>query len=86
MQAILDQNYIADAMIHNTATNFGEKVGVIASLFGCWHPKMGRPITVGRESYCACLECGARKPFDAEKLKVSNSFYYPPIVSPLKRD
>lgn len=63
---------------------FGEKVGLFASLFGCWHKRVTRPFAEGKVSYCACLECGARKPFDAETLKSERKFYYPPIVKRVK--
>ena len=86
MQAVLEQNIIADAIINKTKTNFGEKVGVVASVFGCWHNRLSRPFTTtNRESYRACLQCGARKHFDSANLKTFGSFYYPPIVSPVTK-
>jgi hypothetical protein len=85
MPAVLEQNFIADAVINRTNTNFGEKVGVAASVFGCWHNRLSRPFTTNRESYRACLQCGARKHFDSENLKTFGSFYYPPIVSPVNK-
>lgn len=81
MQAILDQNFIAKALINKTETNFGEKVGLIATLFGCWHKDLSRPFTAGREAYRACTSCGARKKFDKETLQTKGSFYYPPSIS-----
>jgi hypothetical protein len=63
---------------------FGEKVGLFASLFGCWHKRLTRPFALGKVGYCACLDCGARKPFDPETLKTERKFYYPPIVKDVK--
>lgn len=63
---------------------FGDKVGLFASLFGCWHKKLTRPFADGKNAYCACLECGARKPFDPETLQTDRHFYYPPIVNDVK--
>ena len=59
---------------------FGKKVGVLASLFGCWHEQITRPFMEGNSAYRACLHCGARKPFNPETLETDRRFYYPPIV------
>jgi hypothetical protein len=63
---------------------FGDKVGLIASLFGCWHKNLTRPFGNGKTSYRACLDCGARKPFDSETLQTEKRFYYPPIVKNIR--
>lgn len=64
---------------------FGDKIGLGASLFGCWHAKVTRrPYMQGKSAYLSCLSCGARKPFDAKTLKTENNFYYPPIVRSVK--
>ena len=81
MEAVLDQNYIAKQVINRTEGVFGKKIGVISSLFGCWHTELSRPFTTAQESYRSCLHCGARQKFDAEQLKTTKSFYYPPIIS-----
>ena len=57
---------------------FGKKIGILAALFGCRHKNLSRPFTYGKESYCACLNCGARKNFNAETLTTFGAFYYPP--------
>ena len=80
MQGILDQNTIAAALINRTRGSFGEKIGVMASLFGCWHKRLTRPIADRNMSYCACLDCGARKRFDTEEFRTAGPFYYPPMV------
>jgi hypothetical protein len=59
---------------------FGAEIGVITSLFGCWHERVSRPFTEGKSAYRACLNCGARKPFDKETLETKDKFYYPPII------
>ena len=82
MQAVLEQNVVAtESFVGKTKEAFGEEIGFLASLFGCWHNRLSRPLTVGRASYRACLECGARKQFDAETLKTYGSFHYPPALS-----
>lgn len=62
---------------------FGKKIGLFTSLFGCWHEEISRPFTENKTAYRACLNCGARKPFDSETLVTDNNFYYPPIVKNL---
>ena len=81
MQAILEQNKIADSIVNKTNEAFGRKIGLLAQLFGCWHKQISRPFTIGEDSYCACLHCGARKHFDTRTLKTYGSFHYPPAVS-----
>lgn len=80
MEAILEQNYIAKETINRTKGVFGEKIGVLGSLFGCWHSNLSRPFTSVKESYRVCLKCGARKHFDAETLTTFGAFYYPPAI------
>ena len=81
MQNILERNYIVETGKHEKESLFGEKIGFFASMFGCWHPRLSRPFTHGRESYRSCLHCGARQKFNAAELKTTKRFYYPPIVS-----
>lgn len=59
---------------------FGQKVGVIAKLFGCWHENISRPFVQGNTAYRACLNCGARKQFNPETLETYGTFYFPPVV------
>ena len=82
MQAILEQNRIASAIINRTDNAFGGKIGLLGKLFGCWHKQISRPFTIGRDSYCACLNCGARKQFDTETLQAFGAFHYPPSLMP----
>lgn len=81
MQRILEQNRIAEETINRTAGVFGEQIGLVGKLFGCWHKQLSRPFTNRNASYRACLNCGARKRFDTETLKTTGPFYYPPAVS-----
>jgi hypothetical protein len=81
MQAVLDQNFIAKAIINKNTTVFGDKIGVVAQLFGCWHKELSRPFMHGKQGYRACLNCGARKQFDTDSLETKGPFYYPPTVS-----
>ncbi len=84
MQSILEQNRIAEAVSDRTDEAFGGKIGLFGKLFGCWHQEISRPFTIGKNSYRACLNCGARKHFDPQTLKTFGSFHYPPAVSPAK--
>lgn len=81
MQAVLDQKYIADAVINRTNGAFGTKIGLFGKIFGCWHKRLTRPFSNRKASYRACLNCGARKKFDAINLQTIGPFYYPPTVS-----
>ena len=81
MQVFLEQNRIAESVINRTNGAFGKKIGVVGKIFGCWHNELSRPFTNKSGSYRACLNCGARKPFDTQTLKTFGSFYYPPTVS-----
>ncbi len=81
MQGILEQNLTIDAIRKPSDTVLGEKIGIMASLLGCRHKRLGRPMTLARESYLPCLECGARKRFDAKSMKTLGGFYYPPKVN-----
>jgi hypothetical protein len=59
---------------------FGKKMGLVAKLFGCRHKNLSRPFTREKTSYRSCLNCGARKPFNAETLETYGKFYAPPVV------
>ncbi len=80
MQALLEQNRIAESLINQTAETFGNKIGLIGKLFGCWHKNLTRPFTIGNASYRSCLHCGARKQFDTQTLETFGSFHYPPAI------
>lgn len=59
---------------------FGQKVGLAAKLFGCWHNDLSRPFVQDKVAYRSCLHCGARRQFDTETLKTHGTFYFPPLV------
>lgn len=81
MQAILEQNQIAEAINNKEIRGFGDKIGVIGRVFGCWHRSLTRPFISGSEAYRSCLHCGARKHFDTESRKTYGSFYFPPEIA-----
>ena len=81
MELVLEQNQIAKTVLNNNEQIFGERIGIMGKIFGCWHKKLTRPFTVQKSSYRACLECGARKKFDTDTLKTVGPFYYPPAIS-----
>jgi hypothetical protein len=81
MQAVLDQGKIAEAILEKTNGAFGQRIGLFVKLFGCWHKELSRPFTNRNASYRACLNCGARKRFDANTLETKGPFYYPPAIS-----
>lgn len=81
MQAVLEQNIISELVSIRTDKTFGDKIGLVGKIFGCWHKELSRPFSDKKSSYRACLHCGARKRFDTENLKTSGPFYYPPAIS-----
>lgn len=81
MRSILNQNRTAERKFNKNVEVFGEKIGLIGKLFGCWHKDLSRPFTIKNSSYRVCLDCGARKRFDAENLRTFGPFYYPPATS-----
>jgi hypothetical protein len=61
---------------------FGEKVGFFSKIFGCGHQDISRPFSNGKFGYRVCLNCGARKQFNAETLETFGSFYFAPVEKP----
>lgn len=82
MQAIFEQNKIAEAVLDRTNGEFGSKIGLFGKLFGCWHKRLSRPFTKTNISYRACLHCGARRRYNTQNLKTFGPYYYPPVVLP----
>jgi hypothetical protein len=80
MQATFEQNLIADRILDRSREPFGKRIGIVGKIFGCWHKELSRPFTDKKQSYRACLECGARKQFNTNSFTTSGPFYYPPIV------
>ena len=60
---------------------FGQKLGLMAKLFGCWHGNISRPFMQGKTAYRSCLKCGARKQFNPETLETHGKFYFPPVIN-----
>jgi hypothetical protein len=44
-------------------------------VFTCWHVRLSRPFTHGKESYRVCLRCGMRREFDLQSWKSVGRFY-----------
>lgn len=53
----------------------------LTRLFGCRHRNMSPPFTGGDETYCCCMNCGARRLFNVERGKLSGAYYYAPLSS-----
>jgi hypothetical protein len=81
MNIVLEQNRIAQSILNRTDKVFGEKIGIVGKIFGCWHKQLSRPFTNQKSSYRACLNCGALKRFDTDTLQTVGPFYYPPTIS-----
>lgn len=60
-------------------------MSLLSRLFSCWHLKLSRPITRGRESYQVCLRCGMRRAFDIKKWKHTGRFYPSPVERRIDR-
>ena len=54
----------------------------LARIFGCWHLNMSRPVTSDRQTYRACMDCGACRRFDTDRWETVGQFYYPPPRKP----
>jgi hypothetical protein len=80
MQAVLDQELIADSLVWGDEDSLGEKIGFLSNIFGCWHKRMSRPVTRNDVTFRSCINCGARRKFDMESFRTSGPFYYPPTV------
>ena len=49
---------------------------LLVRLFSCWHSNMGRPVTLGGETYRACLRCGAQRRFDTKGWHTYGPYYF----------
>ena len=84
--ALLQNKFSMLSREKNKATNkidryvFGNKLGLMVTLFGCWHNNVGRPFVQGKTAYRSCLQCGARKQFNSETLETHGTFYFPPVI------
>lgn len=80
MQTISLENLVNTLEVTTSQRVFGEKVGLLGRLFGCWHENLSRPFEQNKTAYRTCLNCGARRQFDPQTLQTFGAFYYPPIV------
>jgi len=39
---------------------------------------MNNPFTLNDETYCTCINCGARRHFDVGRSKMTGAYYYAP--------
>ena len=64
--------------VHNYRFNSSVKrrTGFMTRVFGCWHSNMSIPTTFGGETYRVCLDCGARRSFDAEIWTTYGPYYF----------
>jgi len=53
------------------------RMGLAAWLFGCHHKRLSLPRSNASESYRECVNCGARRNFNAETWQTIGPFYFP---------
>ena len=82
MQAVLEQELITGPISSPKSDESINKIGFFSSLFGCWHPRLTRPISDNHSTYQSCVECGARRLYDTETFKPTGPFYYPTKIDP----
>ena len=58
-------------------TPFIEKQSFFKRLFGCWHTRMSKPVTIDRTTFCYCKDCGLRRDYDFETFQPKGAFYSP---------
>jgi hypothetical protein len=56
---------------------FEEKQSFFKRLFGCWHSRMSKPVTVDNTTFCYCKDCGLRRNYDFQSFKPKGAFYSP---------
>jgi len=80
MQAVIERDLLTRPIIRKDKNKGMKKVGFFGTLFGCWHPRLTRPISDNVSTYQTCVECGARRQVDAENFKAFGPYYYPTDV------
>jgi hypothetical protein len=65
------------AMENIENTPFVEKQGFFKWLFGCWHTRMSKPVTIDNTTFCYCKDCGLRRNYDFETFQPQGAFYSP---------
>ena len=48
----------------------------LTRLFGCRHMKMNSPFTLNDDTYCTCMNCGARRHFNVKRSKMTGAYYF----------
>lgn len=82
MQAVLEQKLMTGPIAAKATDDAINKIGFFSSLFGCWHPRLTRPISDNNSTYQSCIECGARRQYNPETFEPTGSFYYPAKIDP----
>lgn len=54
---------------------FIEKQSFLKRLFGCWHSRMSKPVTIDQKTFCYCKDCGLRRKFDTRSFRLEGAFY-----------
>jgi hypothetical protein len=54
-----------------------EKQSFFKRLFGCWHQRMSKPVTIDKTTFCYCKDCGLRRKYDIETFRPQGAFYSP---------
>lgn len=79
MQTFLEQNLTVGRLSDRNYDSHEVRIGLLSSIFGCWHKDLSRPFSDKKGSYIVCIECGARKVFDTKSFKTLGNFYYAPL-------
>jgi hypothetical protein len=85
----IQETGILSSISHRYLFDIGRKIDVlsyaVSRVFRCWHLRLSRPFTHGRETYRSCLRCGMRRSFDLENWKDRGRFYSTPVERRSKR-
>jgi hypothetical protein len=78
VQKVLQQRLTSGRIIGRNSSSPGRPIGILGTLFGCWHRVLSRPFSDETGSYRVCIDCGARKMFDTTSFKTLGNFYFTP--------
>lgn len=69
---------VDDHLLHLMSSGKQAKpqTSLFTRIFGCHHTYMGRPITSGRKTYRACVDCGARRQFNIDTWQMEGPYYF----------
>ncbi len=79
MQAVFGTNLTSERITSGSDDSLGRPIGILTSIFGCWHKALSRPFINGKVSYLVCHQCGARRRFDTTSFKTLGKYYSPNI-------